>query len=298
MAMINEESFIETVYMKGLQISLVASGDGTEVIYHRLEPETMWGIEPEEGWDSLEFLHILSGELTLPYEGESFKAGDSFHKHPITEHYIFKSIGETEFLYVTSQPVFHYYSKATKELMDLSVAIEEKDGYTVDHCQRINKLSMMVGEEMGLEKKRLKSLNIASFLHDVGKLKIPLEILQKPGKLTSDEWMIMKQHSRYGRELLENIGLPFLKEAGKVVEQHHERYDGKGYPYGLEGDNILTEAAIISVVDSYDAMTSNRIYQKARAKEVAFNEILRCRGTMYNPQVVDVFLALKNKIIL
>ncbi|QVY59957.1 HD domain-containing protein [Cytobacillus gottheilii] len=299
MGKINEDSFIETVHMKGLQISLIASGDGTEVIYHKLEDQAMWGIEPQEGWDAMEYLHVLSGQLNIKYSNEerTIKEGDSFFKIPVEQHYIFQAIGITEFLYVSSQPIFHYYSKATKQLMELSISIEEKDGYTVDHCQRINKLSMIVGEAMDLNTKQLKGLNIASFLHDVGKLRVPLEVLQKPGKLNQEEWELMKQHSKHGREILEELGLTFLKEAGKIVEQHHERFDGKGYPNGISGEEILIEAAIISVVDSFDAMTTNRVYQTARSKEEAFDEILRCKGTMYHPKVVDVFLALKNKII-
>jgi HD-GYP domain-containing protein (c-di-GMP phosphodiesterase class II) len=284
--------------MKGVQISLIASGDGTEIIYHRLEPDTCWGLEPSEGWDALEYLHVLSGSLNLKTQvgSKAIKAGDSFYKSPVDEHYIFQAQGMTEFLYVTSQPVFHQYSKVTKELMELSVAIEQKDGYTVDHCHRINRLSMLVGEKIGLNSKQMKSLNIASFLHDVGKLKIPLEILQKPEALTSEEWDIMKKHSSYGREILEEIGLPFLVDAGKVVEQHHERYDGKGYPKGLSKDEIRIESSIISVVDSFDAMTSDRVYRKGRTIEEALKEIVDNSGKMYHPRIVEVFLSLKDKI--
>ncbi|MFD2446644.1 HD domain-containing phosphohydrolase [Bacillus sp. CGMCC 1.16607] len=296
---INEKSFIETVHMKGLQISLIASGDGTEIIYHKLDPDTRWCLEPSEGWDALEYLHVLSGELKLQTDAgfEPIKAGDSFYKVPVSEYHIFQAKGTTEFLYVTSQPIFHHYSKITKEFMDLAVSIEEKDGYTVDHCHRINRLSMLVGETLGLKTKQILRLNIASFLHDVGKLKIPLEILLKPGKLTSEEWEIMKQHSTYGREILEETNLPLLRNAGIVVEQHHERYDGKGYPKGLKGEEISIEAAIISVVDSFDAMTTDRVYKKGMTRDEAFDELLRCKGTMYHPDIVDVFLTLKDKII-
>jgi HD-GYP domain-containing protein (c-di-GMP phosphodiesterase class II) len=295
---INEESFIETVHMKGLQVSLIASGDGTEIIYHKLNPDTRWALGPSEGWEALEYFHVLSGELSLQTDDgfEAIKAGDSFYKIPVKEHYIFQSVGTTEFLYVTSQPIFHHYSKITKEIQELSISIEEKDGYTVDHCFRINQMSMLVGQSLGLETKQLVKLNLASYLHDVGKLNIPLEILQKPGKLTAEEWEIMKLHSTYGREILEETGIPILSEVGKIVEQHHERFDGKGYPKGLKGEEIMIESGIISVVDSFDAMTTDRVYRKGKTKEEAFEEILNCRGTMYNPEVVDVFLSIKDKI--
>jgi HD-GYP domain-containing protein (c-di-GMP phosphodiesterase class II) len=295
---LNEESFIETVHMKGLQVSLIASGDGTEIIYHKLDPDTRWALEPQEGWDALEYIHLLSGELKLQTDNgfKSVNAGDSFFRVPVKEHYVFQSIGTTEFLYVTSQPIFHLYSKVTREIQELSISIEEKDGYTVDHCFRINRLSMLLGETLGLKTRQIMRLNLAAFLHDVGKLKIPLEILQKPGKLTSEEWEIMKRHSTFGREILDETRIPHLIDAGKVVEQHHERYDGKGYPKGLKGDEIMVEAAIISIVDSFDAMTTDRVYRDGMTREAAFEEILRCKGTMYNPEIVEVFLALKDKI--
>ncbi|MHC0038380.1 HD-GYP domain-containing protein [Pseudoneobacillus sp. C159] len=298
MGLINEASFIETVHMKGLQVSLIASGDGTEIIYHKLQPGTRWALEPSEGWDAMEFLHVLNGELKLQTDDgfKMIKSGDSFYRVPVKEHHIFQSIGITEFLYVTSQPIFHHYSQITKEFMELSVSIEEKDGYTVDHCHRINKLSMLVGETLGLKTKEMMRLNLASFLHDVGKLKVPLEVLQKPGKLTDEEWNIMKMHSTFGKEILESSANTLLVMAAPVVEQHHERYDGKGYPKGIKGEEISIEASIIAVVDSFDAMTTDRVYRKAMTTDEAFQELIRCKGTMYHPKIVDVFIALKDKI--
>ncbi|WP_394140338.1 HD-GYP domain-containing protein [Cytobacillus oceanisediminis] len=299
MGIINEDSFIETVHMKGLQISLIASGDGTEVIYHKLDPGTRWGLEPANGSGVLEFFHILSGELKYKKNNQinSLKIGDVFYKSPVKEHYVFYADQLTEFIYVSSQPVFHHYSTISKELEDLAISIEEKDGYTVDHCSRISKISMILGEKLGLNTSQLFRLSLASFLHDIGKVKIPLEILQKPDKLTSEEWEIMKEHSRYGREILENTGLPTLIEAAKIVEQHHERYDGNGYPQGLKGEEIEIEAAIISIVDSFDAMTTDRVYRKGRTTKEAFEELIRCRGKMYNPDILDAFLELKEELI-
>jgi len=296
---INQKDFIETVHVRGVQISLLASGDGTEIIYHKLNPGVRWALGPSEGWTALEYLLVLSGELRYP-TGNGFKvlkSGDSFYKSPVKDYFIFQSNQTTEFLYISSQPIFHHYSKATHDIMDLAVSIAEKDGYTVDHCSRINRLSMLMGEELGFNAKQLLVLNKASFLHDVGKVQVPLAILQKPSKLTSEEWEIMKKHTIYGREILEKTKLPVLVDAGPIVEQHHERYDGKGYPYGLKKQEISLEASIIAVVDSYDAMTTDRVYQKGRSKEDALEEILRCRGTMYNPDIVDLFLSLQNKVI-
>ncbi|MCM3602181.1 HD-GYP domain-containing protein [Robertmurraya korlensis] len=297
---INEKDFIETVQLKGLQVSLVASSNTTEIIHHKLEHGANWALGPEEGWNALEYFIVLNGELkTFPEDSglKSLKPGDSFHRYPVKAHYTFQAVGTTEFLYVSSQPIFYQYSRTVTELHEMVRAIEAKDGYTMNHCTRITKLSMILGESFDLEPEQILRLNLGSFFHDIGKIKIPDEILKKPGKLTPEEWETMKKHPTYGRELLEESSIPIVGSAGIVVEQHHERYDGKGYPKGLAGDEITIEASIISVVDSYDAMTTDRVYQDRRTPDYAFNELLRCRGTMYHPDVVDKFIELKDTIL-
>jgi HD-GYP domain-containing protein (c-di-GMP phosphodiesterase class II) len=297
---INEKDFIETVTIKGLQVSLVASSPTAEVIHHRLEPGTNWALEPEDGWNALEYLLVIKGQLrTLPIDdsGKTINAGDSFFRHPVKELHTFQAVGLTEFLYVTSQPIFHRYSKIARDMFALVDEIEKKDGYTLNHCYRITKLSMVVGEALGLNSEQLLRLNLGSFFHDLGKIRVPEEILKKPGKLTNEEWAIMKQHPTFGKELLEECTIPVLASVAEVVEQHHERYDGKGYPNGLARDEICIESSIISVVDSFDAMTTDRVYQERRTTDYALEELLRCRGTMYHPDVVDKFIELKETIL-
>jgi HD-GYP domain-containing protein (c-di-GMP phosphodiesterase class II) len=297
---INEKDFIETVKVKGLQVSLLASSSTTEIIYHKLENGANWALEPEEGWGALEYFMVLSGELkTFPHNENvpNLKAGHSFSKHPVRDVYTFQAVGTTEFIYVTSQPIFHRYSKIVNEMVELVKSIEAKDGYTLNHCTRITRLSMIVGEAMDMDSEQILKLNLASFFHDVGKVQIPEEILKKPGKLTDEEWITMRKHPIFGRNLLEESNIPVLSSVAEIVEQHHERYDGKGYPKGLSGEEISLEASIISVVDSYDAMTTDRIYQERRSPDYAFNELLRCRGTMYHPDVVDKFIELKDTIL-
>jgi putative nucleotidyltransferase with HDIG domain len=285
---------VESVQMKGLRVSLLASSGGTEVIYHSLTAGSRWSMVPDVGWHALECITILSGELILksPEEDFTLHPGDSISSNPIQQHAIFVAAVDTDFLYVSSQPVFHHYSMITREMMELAVSIEEKDGYTADHCHRIMKMSMRVGEEMNFSSDKMHVLNFGAFFHDIGKIEVPEEVLNKPGKLTPEEWKIMKLHTVHGREILERTDLPHLIAAGRIVEQHHERYDGAGYPHGLKGDEIDIAAAIISVVDSFDAMTTDRVYQKGRSKAEALAEILRCRGTMYHPDVVDVFISI------
>jgi len=289
--------FVESVPMKGQLFSLITTGDGTEIIHHKLEDGVSSYLAPEEGWEALEYIYILSGQLIWKHpEGDIvLHAGDSVTAHMITEMAMFVADGDTEILYIVSRPYFHNYSGSIRKLFDLAVKIEEKDGYTSDHCDRIKKLATLVGEKMGLSPYEIYVLNLAGFLHDVGKTQIPEHILNKPSKLTDEEFEQMKLHTVYGRRLLEETGMPDLRIVGEVVEQHHERYDGKGYPRGLQGNQISKLAAIITVVDSYDAMTVDRVYQKGRPQEEAMREIERWSGTMYHPEIVRAFLSIASE---
>jgi HD-GYP domain-containing protein (c-di-GMP phosphodiesterase class II) len=293
-----KDTSMESVTVKGFKFSLVASGDGTEVIHHKLEQGIRWALAPEEGWEALEYVYIISGELVWksPEGDVHINAGDSISAHRITEMAILIAAVETEFIYVVSRPFFHNYSNATQGLLNLAVQIEEKDGYTSDHCERIKMISMLVGEELKLPPYDMFLLNLASFLHDVGKTRVPEEILNKPNRLTEVEFEIMKLHATHGKQLLYDTGLPDLRIVGDIIEQHHERFDGLGYPLGLKGAEISLHASIITVVDSYDAMTVDRVYQKGRSIDEVLEEISQCSGTKYNPDIVSSFLKLSDKL--
>ncbi|WP_047983388.1 HD-GYP domain-containing protein [Ornithinibacillus californiensis] len=286
------------IMMKNTEVSLVASGDGTEVIHHKLYKGSRWAMVPEDAWTALEHITILSGELIYnsPSGETLLLPGDSVSACPVDEHAIFLAKTEVEFLYVTSQPQFHYYSNAVKDMMELAIQVEQKDGYTAEHCDRIKEFAMMVGEKMGLASDEKYILNLAAFLHDIGKVKVPREILNKPGKLTDSEFELMKKHTTWGKETLEKTGLVDLIKAGEIIEQHHERYDGKGYPSHLKADEIRIEAAIITVVDAFDAMTTDRVYRKGMDIDDAFAELNACKGTMFHPKVVDTFISLRSKV--
>ncbi|MCY0869580.1 MAG: HD-GYP domain-containing protein [Firmicutes bacterium] len=285
---------LSTMALPGMDVSLVASGDGTEIILHRLDAGAQWALGPSGLLAPMEGCFILDGILrsqgdTLPM---SLVAGDTLYAQPVTQDCVFVADTEVRFLYFSSQPVFHMYTGQLQQMMDLAVAVEQKDGYTADHCQRIMDLSMAVAKAMGLGPTQLYNLNLAAFLHDVGKVRVPEEILQKPGALTAQEWEIMKLHTVYGRDMLEETGLPVLARIGQIVVQHHERHSGTGYPVGLKGDQISIEAAVIAVVDSYDAMTTDRVYKRGRTIAEAHQEIASNRGLLFEPTVVDAFLSL------
>jgi HD-GYP domain-containing protein (c-di-GMP phosphodiesterase class II) len=289
---------IEKVSSNSLEIGLMSSFDGTEVIHHKLSKNSNWALGPDDGWNALEFIYILSGELILILNQQKkyLKSGDYLKAIPIKKDCFFTTETGAEFLYITSQPVFHHYSNTVQKFKNLAVAVEEKDGYTAEHCSRIMNLSMIIGKEMNLDAKALYQLNLGAFLHDIGKIKIPDNILNKPGSLTDKEWATMKKHPSFGRLIIEESNFPTLLEAAPIVEQHHERFNGSGYPNRLSKDDILIGSYIVAVVDSFDAMTTDRVYRKGMSNEEAFSEIQKGKETLYHPDVVDIFFSINEKI--
>ena len=172
----------------------------------------------------------------------------------------------------------------------LVTALDAREHETQAHSQRVREYTMTLAEQLGLDSDDLIQLGRGALLHDVGKIGVPDSILLKPGKLTSEEWIEMKKHPGIGYEILQNIR--FLSPAAEIVLCHQERWDGKGYPNGLGNTDIPLGARIFAVVDTLDAMTSDRPYRKAMSFEVALAEIWECSGTQFDPQVVDAFLGI------
>lgn len=170
----------------------------------------------------------------------------------------------------------------------LSEAVDAKDRYTSGHSKRVAQYSRMIAERMGKSKEEQEEIYRAGLLHDVGKIRIPVEIINKPGRLTDEEFNIIKLHPVTGYHILRGIsGDSNIAVASKY---HHERYDGKGYPNGLEGENIPEAARILGVADSYDAMTSNQSYRNALPQEVVRGEIEKGKGTQFDPYIADIML--------
>ena len=170
----------------------------------------------------------------------------------------------------------------------LAQVVEAKDPYTHGHSLRVQAWSVRVGEELGLDRDRLRMLSYAAELHDIGKIAVPDEILKGARPLTDDEWALMRRHPPRAAQMIEHIG--FLEPAIPAILYHHERLDGRGYPEGLSGDAIPLEARIMGIVDSYDAMTSARAYRPAKSHEEAARELQRCAGTQFDARCVKAFL--------
>ena len=188
----------------------------------------------------------------------------------------------------------HHAAILRKSLEDsiqaIAATVEMRDPYTSGHQKRVAELAVAIAREMGVPEDRIEGLRLASVVHDLGKISVPAEILAKPGKLSSNEFMLVKGHAQAGYEILKDIDFPW--PIATIVWQHHERMDGSGYPRGLKGDDILLESRILAVADVVEAMGSHRPYRPTLGIEIALQEIERARGIQYDSAVADACLKL------
>lgn len=172
-------------------------------------------------------------------------------------------------------------------LKALTAALETRDSETHGHSERVVSYSLRLGREYGLNSEQMKSLEFGSLLHDIGKIGVPDSILRKPAKLTEEEWVRMREHPVHGQQILR--GIEFLQGASRVVAQHHEQWDGSGYPLGLRGEEIDICARIFSVADAFDAITSDRVYRRGKSYEAAAQELDDWAGRQFDPKIVEAF---------
>jgi putative nucleotidyltransferase with HDIG domain len=180
--------------------------------------------------------------------------------------------------------------RTSELLLGLINALDLRDTETQGHSRRVALYARRLAEQMRLNATDLRDVERGALLHDIGKIGVSDTILLKPGKLTDEEWVEMRKHSMHGHEILR--GIEFLGNARLVVRSHHERFDGKGYPDGLAGARIPIGARIFAVIDTYDAMTSDRPYRKALPASVAREEIVKQSGTQFDPACADAFLGI------
>jgi putative nucleotidyltransferase with HDIG domain len=197
----------------------------------------------------------------------------------------------TEMLRHAMVDLEHSYDVTLEALGD---ALDLKDSETEGHSKRVTAYAIALARAMGIPPDEIKVIARGAFLHDIGKMAIPDDILRKPGKLTPEEQTLMREHCARGYHMLRKI--PFLAGAAEIVYCHQEFYDGNGYPNGLRGREIPIGARIFAVADTLDAITSDRPYRKARGFDAAREEVLRCSGTQFDPAVVEVFLKIPNEL--
>jgi diguanylate cyclase (GGDEF)-like protein len=193
-----------------------------------------------------------------------------------------------------------YRNKTTDEkrmhrsmIFSLEKSLDKKDYETEEHIERMGDLALLLGKDLNLPEDKLNDLAMLAALHDIGKIAVADSIILKPGKLTPEEWELVKKHPEIGYRIVKSS--TDLAAIADAILTHHENWDGSGYPEGLKGEEIPLVSRIISIVDSYDAMTNDRPYRKAFAKEQAIAEIRRCSGTKYDPKLVEVFIKIMDR---
>lgn len=167
-------------------------------------------------------------------------------------------------------------------------ALDCKDSYTFGHSMRVAYFSLVTGQEAGLSDEEMRELELSAIFHDIGKVGTPDAVLNKPSRLSEEEFQIMKQHPEKSYEILKEF--PGFEKIAQNARCHHERFDGKGYPLALKGEDIPVAARIILIADTFDAMTSTRPYRKGLPYEVAFDELLQFSGTQFDPKMVQCFI--------
>ncbi|MGB9811987.1 MAG: HD domain-containing phosphohydrolase, partial [Dictyoglomus turgidum] len=178
----------------------------------------------------------------------------------------------------------------TKLITVLVKTLEYYDRYTQGHSERVARYAVKIAERIGLDRERIKRVYWASLVHDIGKIYIPQDLLNKNGRFTEDEYEFVKIHPVKSEEILSQV--EELKDLGKIVRHHHERWDGKGYPDGLSGENIPLESRIIAVADAFEAMTAERPYKRALSLKEAIQEIEKNKGTQFDPFLAEIMIGI------
>lgn len=277
---------IERSSKNATELSLIARGDGTEVMIQEIKSGENIFMTPGDISELMEFVYILDGEIVYEKDGTDIvlKNGDYFYVYHLKETVHFKVNRDVKILYVTTQPLFHCLSKRIEDLKEIALKSQEKDLYTHNHGDRVKDYSVAMASKLGLSKESVENIAFASLFHDIGKINVPDEILQKPGRLTAEEMELIKKHPIDGAKMVKDT---YYEKITKIILEHHERLDGSGYPYGLMGYEISIEAKIIAVADTFDAMITDRPYRKAVSPSDALDELKILGGIHYDEKVVD-----------
>lgn len=279
------KKYISQVNQSSYTLSLLATGGNVDVVIFDIRVDKPCYICPGEKPGLMEFYYVLEGTAVLKLDDGDIvlDKGEYFHVYNLKGTINFTTSNGAKLLSVSSQPMFKNLLEYQDGLCRLLEDVESKDMYTYNHGYRVQMYSMKIWERLMLPQDRVYTLQVASLFHDIGKYFVPDDVLKKPDKLTNEEYECIKKHSTDGMKLLRG---KFEDNILKAVEQHHERLDGRGYPKGLAGGQIMMEARIIAVADTYDAMTTDRAYRKALSSDYALNELERLNN-QYDDTVVN-----------
>jgi len=238
----------------------------------------------------IEDIDLFNVKINRAIEKRMFVVKEKAYKENLEEEVRAKTKELAEKNKLLEQYSHHLEVATVNTIITLQTALEEKDRYTAGHTNRVTHYSMLIGRAMGLTSEEMVVLDRACQLHDIGKLVIDVSCIQKPGPLNDEEWHLVRKHPEIGENIIKP--LVFLEREGAIVRHHHERLDGRGYPDGIGGDDLDILIRIVTVADSYDAMTSQRSYRINLSREEAISELRRCVGSQFDPDVVEKFAAI------
>lgn len=260
--------------------------------------EVMKILQEHEQWCKIPVIFLTADKKTES-EAEGFEMGaHDFITKPFDPRIMLNRIRRTIELEGYRQNLQQRLEEKTREvelvmiqaITTVANTIDAKDDYTKGHSMRVAHYSEALARKLGWSEEEVQNIHYIALLHDIGKIGVPDSVLNKPFKLTNIEFELIKKHTIMGAEILKDIKM--FKDVNIGAKYHHERYDGKGYPSGLKGEEIPLVARVIGIVDSYDAMTSNRVYRKRLQDEVVKAELLKGRGTQFDPELIDKFMEL------
>ncbi len=268
-------------------------GQSSHEVWHYKYPDgTPYVEEDSPIYKSMETGEPTSGEeVFFRKDGSPFHA--TFKSQPLIEEdkvigavISFRDISEQKHVELSYYKEHDKVAKALKQtVMAVAALAEKRDPYTAGHQQRVAELSVAIARDMGLDEDTVEGIRLGGYIHDIGKIYVPAEILTFPGKLDANQFAIIKSHPEVGYEIIKDVEFPW--PVAKIIHQHHERINGSGYPQGLKGDEISLEGRIVAVADVVESMASHRPYRAALGVEVALDEIKKGRETLYDADVVD-----------
>jgi len=269
------------------------SGSGIEINKFGLRAGEAYNLTPPKTARGLKIFTLLSGEFYCIETKLTYQTGSTFVLRP---HHDLLNIQVSQsselLLHTLGEESFNHSSESFQKLHETMMSIQTKDEYTYNHCINVHRLVKRLIDPLGYSGQRVRHLLWAARYHDIGKISVEDRILNKPASLDPEEFEIMKNHVTGGQKLI----LEYFNEATfRIIAQHHERLDGSGYPLGLKGEQILEEARLLAICDSYDAMISDRVYKKAKSRQEAFAELQDMAGKQFDAKLVALFIRVIGK---